>query len=268
MNLATKTHSPPNETQEINEIGPDNKQLSVGSSTNFAEVLPGELLFGNVKMAQNWEELQSAGVEAVVNLINYEGSSKVPMFSDRLSLYHCPIDDLPLTGIDWIEPPAQFIDEQVRLGKKVYVHCSQGISRATTLVLYYLMTRHSFSLKEAFAFLRSVRPVVCPSIGFISGLGEFEALKTGKKPSLSKEEYSEACVLDVFPSLTEEEVSLVFQTARSHIETDVSVVDGIIEQAGSPNIEPVGYLVIEMLLERFPSGFVQRKGCTKHHPFD
>lgn len=59
-------------------------------------------------------------------------------------------------------------------GERVLVHSVKGISRSATLCLAYL-TKYKFeSLKEAFLFLASKRPLVRPNIGFWSQLIAFE----------------------------------------------------------------------------------------------
>lgn len=57
---------------------------------------------------------------------------------------------------------------------RVLVHCNLGISRSTTLILAYLMKTYQATLYEAFKFLRHRRPIVCPNIGFLRQLIEFE----------------------------------------------------------------------------------------------
>jgi hypothetical protein len=49
-----------------------------------------------------------------------------------------------------------------------------GVSRSTSVVLAYLMKEEGLHLDEAYAFVKSKRPVVKPNPGFMSQLRQFE----------------------------------------------------------------------------------------------
>ena len=53
------------------ETGPDGKKLLFGNVPDFAEIFEGKLLFGNVKVAQDWDRLSGLQIGAVVNLIRF-----------------------------------------------------------------------------------------------------------------------------------------------------------------------------------------------------
>jgi predicted protein tyrosine phosphatase len=59
-------------------------------------------------------------------------------------------------------------------GSKIFVHCFAGVSRSATVVLYYLMFYHKYSLESAFRFLRSKRMGIQPNPGFIRQLISLE----------------------------------------------------------------------------------------------
>ena len=250
------------------DIGPDGKSLSVGYSRDYAVVIPEKLLFGNVIMSRSLEKLAAEGITAIVNLIKYRSDdTEGPYFTDRLKVFHCPVEDLPMTGIDWVHAPAAFVDEELSTGGRVYIHCSQGISRAATFALFDLMTRRSMSLRDAFSFLRSVRPVICPSIGFIKGLTMLETELQGAA-TLSVLDYSILCCQELFPSVSAAECMKCFEDARDEVLGDSTVSRRMIEKAGTDNIDPVGYYCIEKLMVQYPGQIRKRQGCSLHHPFD
>ena len=50
---------------------------------------------------------------------------------------------------------------------RVLIHCISGVSRATTIVLLYIMTEHKMNLKDCFQYVYSCRPWVAPNTGFL-----------------------------------------------------------------------------------------------------
>lgn len=69
-----------------------------------------------------------------------------------------------------------FIDESHKANPDhhVLVHCVQGISRSTSVVLAYLMRHERMSLRDAFTRVKSVRTIVAPREEFLEQLGRFE----------------------------------------------------------------------------------------------
>lgn len=52
-----------------------------------------------------------------------------------------------------------FIEENVSNGKKVFIHCSEGVSRAATVVVCYLMKK-GLTDQEAIDKVKEVRPFI------------------------------------------------------------------------------------------------------------
>lgn len=69
-----------------------------------------------------------------------------------------------------------FIDKAVARGEKVLVHCHAGVSRSATVVLLHIMLNHGYTLDEALARLRRVRPQVDPNEGFMRFLRKIDRL--------------------------------------------------------------------------------------------
>uniref|UniRef100_A0A7N0UCK3 Uncharacterized protein n=1 Tax=Kalanchoe fedtschenkoi TaxID=63787 RepID=A0A7N0UCK3_KALFE len=51
-------------------------------------------------------------------------------------------------------------------GGKVFVHCCQGVSRSTSLVIAYLMWREGRSFDDAFQYVKAARGIADPNMGF------------------------------------------------------------------------------------------------------
>lgn len=63
-------------------------------------------------------------------------------------------------GLDSLERTAALIDDELALGHRVLVHCEEGCERAPLVVAWFLKTRRGMTLDEAYALLRSRRPIV------------------------------------------------------------------------------------------------------------
>jgi protein-tyrosine phosphatase len=72
-------------------------------------------------------------------------------------------------------PVCDFIDSARSAGGRVLVHCHQGVSRSSALVLAYLLIRDNvWPLEEAVRQLLRVRPTACPNSSFLDALSEVE----------------------------------------------------------------------------------------------
>jgi len=77
------------------------------------------------------------------------------------------------------------IDEVVKKGGRVFVHCFEGKSRSISLCLAYLMTRERRTLADSLSFIKSRRPQIRPNAGFFKQLLALELATFGAN-SLTK----------------------------------------------------------------------------------
>jgi hypothetical protein len=92
-----------------------------------------------------------------------------------------PISDAPpAPSIDWLRRQVEFVDEQRRAGRTVFVHCRAGISRGGMVVTAYLMWRDGVSRDDALKTIRAKRSQVNPNPAFMGLLLDWE--KSVKKP--------------------------------------------------------------------------------------
>ncbi len=115
-------------------------------------------------MAEPWRES-----EIVANLFvgdlqdarNFEGMviSVLPdlMPEEPAGAIHMPI---LANGIVSMESTAALIDQALGRGTRVLVHCEEGCERAPLVVAWYLRARRGMTMDEAYALLRSRRPIV------------------------------------------------------------------------------------------------------------
>jgi len=63
-------------------------------------------------------------------------------------------------GVNSLERTAALIDDELALGHRVLVHCEEGCERAPLVVAWFLKTRRCMTLDQAYALLKSRRPIV------------------------------------------------------------------------------------------------------------
>lgn len=144
---------------------------------HIGRVLP-NLYVGSQDVAQDLGVLRYNRITHVLNVASWVDN----LYPDEIVYKKLNIRDLPSADIrQHFESCFAFIDEGREAGR-VFVHCNAGISRASTIVIGYLMSRFGLRYDEAFAKVKEVRPVICPNEGFRRQLKEYERELFNEKP--------------------------------------------------------------------------------------
>ena len=112
--------------------------------------------------------LNQLGINNVVSAIKTNKSNTWNTFNLRW-------DDIPSQNIfPEIDNAYHFINSKLNLGEKVLVHCHAGVSRSTTVILYYLMKKFQLPLKTAYSIVKNQRNIINPNPGFMQQLQFYE----------------------------------------------------------------------------------------------
>lgn len=167
-------------------------KLTMPSTATANLVHPSGLLYiGDAHSSEDEEWLVYSGARGVVNLAAGEVKNH---FSDRLSylsldLIDADKEDEPKTDlVSHFDAVQSFIDEFMARREVVLVHCVEGKSRASTMIIAYLMKSEELTLREAFDIVRSARPQIRPNNGFMRSLIRFEKILYNKQ-SMSEADY-------------------------------------------------------------------------------
>ncbi|KAJ6234260.1 dual specificity protein phosphatase -related [Anaeramoeba flamelloides] len=100
-------------------------------------------------------EIKSKGIKTILSLC---GRSKFT----RSNVFESKFYDLkPLCTSEQFIPicegSSKYISKAISDSKKIYVHCSYGISRSPSILLYYYMTKEKKSLFEAYTLIKRNR---------------------------------------------------------------------------------------------------------------
>ncbi|KAI0077153.1 DSPc-domain-containing protein [Panus rudis PR-1116 ss-1] len=93
----------------------------------------------------------------------------------KLDCYRLDIMDSTTADLKpHLEATVRWIDEKLRKGANVLVHCQQGVSRSAAVVIAYLIYTHNMSYDSAFDLVKRKRACIKPNSGFVRALQEWE----------------------------------------------------------------------------------------------
>ncbi|WPT11957.1 Protein-tyrosine-phosphatase MKP1 [Picochlorum sp. SENEW3] len=141
----------------------------------------GENLFvGGEVVAKSRDILQRCHISHVVNCVGvlYPAYFEDELKYQTLYLQDSPKEDLLAVLYDVFD----FIEDARNVGN-VFVHCSQGVSRSTSLAIAYRMWREKRQYEDVFAEVKQMRGVANPNIGFICQLIQWHKRRGGHASS-------------------------------------------------------------------------------------
>ncbi|CAF3331984.1 unnamed protein product [Rotaria socialis] len=135
-------------------------------------VIDNQLYLGTGHQATNWKVIRDLKLTHIIN-ISVEHQC---VFPDKIKYLHLQLEDMEDVLLkDRFDETIHFMDSAFQNpSNRILVHCNLGISRSTTLILSYLMKTYNATLLEAFKYLRHRRPIVCPNVGFLRQLIDYE----------------------------------------------------------------------------------------------
>ena len=240
--------------------------MILSDETDYAEVIENKLIIGDIKFSKDIRSLKKKKIEAVVDLCHYKDIKSRVKYSHEMDILYYPVHDTPTNNIEWAEEASKFIENEIQKGKKVFVHCYYGISRSSTLVLHYLMTRCNMKLKNAFELLKQKSSIICPTFGFLKGLSELD-YQLYNEISFPARNYAINCIKEVFPSAGIDEVEQFYGESEKKVKDDNDeLIKELKEKVDFTKIEPIGFVCIELLKKKY--SLVKREGCVEDHPFE
>lgn len=122
------------------------------------------IYLGGDSVARNREILRQNGITHILNCVgNYcPEYFKPDLVYKTLWLKDTPSEDITSILYDVFD---YFEDVREQEGR-VLVHCCQGVSRSTSLVIAYLMWIKGKSFDDAFQLVKSAREIANPNLGF------------------------------------------------------------------------------------------------------
>lgn len=134
--------------------------------------------------AKLFEGLKVLGITHILSIGHLHQMTVKENFKSEFTYLHIELADHHLSRIDeYFEEATTYINDSIKNGGNVFVHCWAGISRSATLIIAYLIKYYCMRFTEAFETVRKARHWINPNSGFITrlkiwanqnGLGESE----------------------------------------------------------------------------------------------
>ncbi|KAK9090294.1 hypothetical protein Sjap_023471 [Stephania japonica] len=149
---------------ESNADPPPLRDAQANKDKECCSRIADHIYLGSEAVAKNREILRQNGITHVLNCVGFACPEyfKSDLVYKTLWLQDTPSEDITSILYDVFD----YFEEVREMGGRVLVHCCQGISRSTSLVIAYLMWRDGQSFDDAFQFVKSARGVTNPNIGF------------------------------------------------------------------------------------------------------
>ncbi|XP_010253324.1 PREDICTED: protein-tyrosine-phosphatase MKP1 isoform X2 [Nelumbo nucifera] len=122
------------------------------------------IYLGGDAVARNRDILRQNGITHVLNCVGFVCPEyfKSDLVYKTLWLQDSPSEDITSILYDVFD----YFEDVREQGGRVLVHCCQGVSRSTSLVIAYLMWREGQSFDDAFQYVKAARGIANPNMGF------------------------------------------------------------------------------------------------------
>jgi len=143
---------------------PESKATKLARYNKICSRITPDLFIGSDYIAQNANILRDNGVTHVLNCAGTVCENYHPQQFDykMLHLFDGTKEDISSLFYDVLE----FMDDAVRGGGKVFVHCHQGVSRSSAMLILYLMWRENQVYQVTHEQVKAIREIVNPNAGF------------------------------------------------------------------------------------------------------
>ena len=150
------------------------KDMWESYSNSLSTEIKSYLFLGGERNAGNHKELGYRTHCGFVLNLAWEVANFFPGEFEYLKMFLSDFSDNAKQLFEQLDQAIAFIDRARTANSSILVHCVQGISRSSTIVIAYLMKRENMTLKDAYAHVKKLRPIIRPNKGFLKVLMKLE----------------------------------------------------------------------------------------------
>lgn len=134
-----------------------------------SQIIDGFIFLGSDNVAKDYDKLRENGITHVINCAcdfsaDYHESKGLKYLSFHLKDH--VQENIESVFYEVIE----FFESAKASGGRVFVHCVQGISRSSTMIIAYLIFSQRMNQEEALKLVRSRRQIANPNMAFLTQL--------------------------------------------------------------------------------------------------
>ncbi|BAA30846.1 protein-tyrosine phosphatase family protein [Pyrococcus horikoshii] len=130
--------------------------------------------FGRMPYEDEIDELVEKFDAFVVLVEDFELVYDIEELKKKVDVLHSPIPDFTAPSLSQLYKIVKWIEEKVKEGKKVYIHCYGGSGRSGTVAVAWLMYSQGLSLREGLRRVRLLKPSAVETEDQLEVLREFE----------------------------------------------------------------------------------------------
>jgi atypical dual specificity phosphatase len=149
--------------------------------TNFSWIIQGKLAGCGLPVSEDeFEWVTNQGIRSIVTV------REVPLPSDwfngsEIDYLHLAVEDFGAPNMEELIEAVDFIDQQIKNGKPVMVHCAAGKGRTGAVLAAYLVKKHNLAANQAIEKVREMRPGSVQSISQETAVSMYEKYLKSKK---------------------------------------------------------------------------------------
>uniref|UniRef100_K3WM16 protein-tyrosine-phosphatase n=1 Tax=Globisporangium ultimum (strain ATCC 200006 / CBS 805.95 / DAOM BR144) TaxID=431595 RepID=K3WM16_GLOUD len=151
---------------------------SKGASESASLQYPNEIVDGFLYLGNFWQANSAKVIAAlkITHVINMGATTEDRDKFDNVEYFDVEIPDKVDVDIrKEFEPTIAFIEKAMSAPQgRVLIHCVQGVSRSSTIVIWYVMVTTKCTLSAAYAHVLKCRPLIYPNHGFMQQLMDYE----------------------------------------------------------------------------------------------
>jgi len=162
----------------IQKIIDQSYRIVFGIPTLKRSQITANLFLGGQYNLRGLQKLKEMKITAIVNM----RISSVHKEADYVGLkyLHLPTPDQTPPSIESLAKGAEFVENEIKNGGKVYIHCRQGQGRGPSMAIAYLL-KIGLTFDDALKLIKKVRTFIRPTSEQIIRLKELEKFFINQK---------------------------------------------------------------------------------------